>query len=189
MGQTGLDQALWAFGRGSGITALAMLTLAVIVGIIARSGRMLLLPRVALAELHRGVALIATTLVALHVISLLADPHSQLRLLDALIPFAGRYRPLWVGLGTVAVDLLAAIVISALLRRRLGPRVFRVIHWATYVLWPTALIHALGAGTDVTHPWMLAFTAACVLGVTAAVAWRISRDFVEFGQARARSIR
>src|SRR5258708_38933337 len=116
MGQTGLDQALWAFGRGSGITALAVLTVSVVVGIVARSGRTLVLPRVGLAGLHRGVALIATTLVAIHVASLLADPHSQLRLLDALVPFAGRYRPLWVGLGTVALYLLAALVISALLR-------------------------------------------------------------------------
>ncbi|MFJ4654529.1 ferric reductase-like transmembrane domain-containing protein [Nocardia sp. NPDC088792] len=187
MGQTSLDQALWAFGRGSGIIALAMLSLAVIVGIIARSGRTLLLPRVGLAELHRGVALIATALVCLHVLSLLADPDSQLRLLDALVPFAGHYRPLWVGLGTVAVDLLAAIIVSALLRHRLGPRAFRVVHWATYVLWPAALIHALGAGTDVTHPWMLAFTAACVLGVIVTAIWRISNDFAEYG--RVRSIR
>ncbi|WP_327138760.1 ferric reductase-like transmembrane domain-containing protein [Nocardia sp. NBC_01327] len=189
MGQTGLDQALWAFGRGSGITALIMLTVAVITGIGSRSGRTLLLPRLGLAELHRGAALIATALIAVHVVSLLADPYSQLRLLDTLVPFAGDYRPLWVGLGTVAVDLLAAIVVSALLRHRIGPNAFRVIHWAAYVFWPVALIHALGAGTDSGRLWMLAVAAACTLGVVAAMAWRISRDFAEFGLARERSLR
>jgi methionine sulfoxide reductase heme-binding subunit len=189
MGQTGMDQALWAFGRGSGITALAMLTVSLIVGIGARSGRTLVLPRFGLAELHRGAALIATALVAIHVVSLLADPHSQLRLLDAAVPFAGSYRPLWVGLGTVAVDLFAAIVVSALLRHRLGPRAFRVVHWATYALWPIALAHALGAGTDAARPWMLVFAATCVLAVLGAVTWRVSRDYDEFAHARARSIR
>ncbi|WP_405136390.1 ferric reductase-like transmembrane domain-containing protein [Nocardia sp. NBC_01388] len=184
-----MDQALWAFGRGSGITALAMLTVAVITGIGSRSGRTLLLPRLGLAELHRGAALIATALIGIHVLSLLADPYSQLRLLDALVPFAGNYRPLWVGLGTVAVDLLAAIVVSALLRHRIGPNAFRVIHWAAYAFWPIALIHALGAGTDAGRPWMLALAAACTLAVAAALAWRISGDFAEFGKTRERSIR
>lgn len=166
-----------------------MLTVSVVTGIGARSGRTLVLPRFGLAELHRGAALIATTLVAVHVLSLLADPYSQLRLVDVLVPFAGHYRPLWLGLGTVAVDLLVAIVVSALLRRRLGPGVFRVIHWATYAFWPVALIHALGAGTDAGRPWMLAIAAACTLTVAAVLAWRISRDFAEFGQAREGSIR
>ncbi|WTL36113.1 ferric reductase-like transmembrane domain-containing protein [Nocardia sp. NBC_01503] len=184
-----MDQALWAFGRGSGATALAMLTVAVITGIGSRSGRALLLPRSGLAELHRGAALIATVLVGVHVLSLLADPYSQLHLLDTLVPFAGDYRPLWVGLGTVAVDLLVAIALSALLRHRIGPRVFRVIHWAAYAFWPLALIHALGAGTDAGRPWMLVIAAACTLAVAAALAWRISGDFAEFGRTRERGIR
>lgn len=180
MTSAGLDEALWAFGRGSGVAALVVLTIALAVGIAARSGRAMLLPRTGLADLHRGAALCATALVGLHVLSLLADPHAQLRLVDVVVPFANSYRPIWLGFGTVAVDLVAAIVISALLRRRIGPRAFRLVHWATYLLWPIALLHAVGTGTDNTQPWMLIVAAACSLTVAAAVIWRASSDFTEY---------
>lgn len=65
-----------------------------------------------------------------------------------MLPFAGNYRPLWQGLGTVALDLMAAIVVTSLLRHRLGARVWRAVHWLTYLCWPMALPHGLGTGSD-----------------------------------------
>lgn len=189
MTQSGFDQAFWAFGRGSGIVALVLLSVAVAAGIAARSGRAVLLPRAGLAEFHRGAALSATALVGVHVLTLLADPYAQLRLLDVVVPFTSGYRPLWVGLGTVAVDLLIAVVVTALLRHRLGPNLFRLIHWAVYLLWPVALAHALGSGSDITRPWMLTVVGACVLGVAAAGVWRLGRDFAEFDNTAQRSPR
>ncbi|MBY8859610.1 ferric reductase-like transmembrane domain-containing protein [Nocardia sp. CA2R105] len=184
-----MTEALWAFGRGSGIAALAVLTVAVVAGIAARSGRAITLPRTAIADLHRGASLIACTLVGIHVLSLLADPDAQLRLIDIVVPFAANYRPVWMGLGTVAVDLLIAVVVSALLRHRLGPRTFRLIHWAAYGLWPVALIHALGTGTDASRPWLLTVAGACILAVAAAVTWRTAGNFTEFGRIQRRSAR
>jgi methionine sulfoxide reductase heme-binding subunit len=180
MTSAGMDQALWAFGRGSGGAALVVLTIALAAGIAARSGHAMLLSRIGLAEFHRGAALCATALAGLHVLSLLADPYAQLRLVDVAVPFANSYRPIWLGFGTVAVDLVAAVVISALLRRRIGPRVFRFVHWATYLLWPVALLHAVGTGTDNTQPWLLVVAAACALTIAAAVIWRTSSDFTEY---------
>ncbi|MFJ9368676.1 iron reductase [Nocardia sp. NPDC101769] len=183
MGQAGFDEALWAFGRGTGVMALVVLTVAVVAGIVARSGRVIVLPRAGMAVFHRGAALTAVGLVAGHVASLLADPWAQLRLVDVVVPFGGAYRPMWVGFGTVAVDLLAAVTVSGLLRHRIGPHVFRAVHWATYALWPVALIHALGAGTDVFRPWLAAVLVACAVAVVAAAGWRISRGFTEIGVA------
>jgi hypothetical protein len=60
------------------------------------------------------------------------------------------YRPLWLGFGVMAFDLFLAILISSLLRRRIGPRIWRLIHWGTWAMWPLALSHALGSGTDTT---------------------------------------
>ncbi|MQY21061.1 ferric reductase-like transmembrane domain-containing protein [Nocardia macrotermitis] len=189
MSHEALTQALWAFGRGSGVAALVVSTVAVVVGIAARSGRAITLPRSGIAELHRGASLIACALVAIHVVTLLADPDAQLRLIDILVPFAADYRPLWLGLGTVAVDLLIAVVVSALLRHRLGPRVFRLIHWAAYGLWPVALVHALGTGTDAGRPWLLAIAGVCVVAVAGAVTWRAGANFTEFGRIQRRSVR
>lgn len=170
------SEALWALGRGTGIVGLGFLTLSVLLGVAARSGRPLLgLPRFGIAAVHRFVALASMLLVVLHVGLLYLDPYAKLRLIDAVVPFLGAYRPLWQGLGTLAVDLLLVVAVTSLLRERLGPRVFRAVHWSTYLLWPIAMAHGLGNGTDTGQRWLQAFAGGCAIMVAAAVVWRISR--------------
>jgi methionine sulfoxide reductase heme-binding subunit len=180
-----IDDALWAIGRGTGITALGFLTISVALGIGTRSGRSLFaLPRFAVADVHRFVALAGSLLVLLHMALLFLDPYAQLRFVDTVVPFLGAYRPMWQGLGTLAFDVLVVIVLTSLLRRRLGVRAFRVVHWIAYALWPIALAHALGNGTDVDHGWFLAFAGCCALTVGVAVVWRLRADFTEYADAR-----
>ena len=124
--------------------------------------------------MHGTLALAAVTLVAAHVLTSVLDPFAPLRLADAVIPFAGRYRPVWVGLGAVAFDLLLVLVVTSLLRRRIGARAWRAVHWAAYACWPPALVHALGAGSDVRSRWMLAVAAGCLGIAVIAVAVRIA---------------
>jgi sulfoxide reductase heme-binding subunit YedZ len=175
------SEALWALGRGNGIVALAFMTLSVALGIATRSARPLLwLPRFGIADVHRFVALAGTLLVALHLGLLFLDPYAKLKLIDFVVPFLGAYRPMWQGLGTVAVDLLIVVVITSLLRQRLGLRVFRVAHWATYLLWPIAMAHALGNGTDAGHVWFMAFAGVCALIVAVSVVWRLRSNFAEY---------
>jgi methionine sulfoxide reductase heme-binding subunit len=179
------DEALWAVGRGTGITALAFLTISVALGIATRSGRPLQwLPRFAVADVHRFAALAGSLLVALHITLLFLDPYAQLRLIDFAVPFLGSYRPLWQGLGTLAVDILIVVVITSLLRHRVGARAFRAVHWLTYALWPIALAHALGNGTDSHHIWFMAFAACCALTVAVALVWRLRSNFAEYAEAR-----
>lgn len=179
------DEALWALGRGTGITALAFLTISVALGIATRSGRPLQgLPRFAVADVHRFAALAGTLLVTGHITLLFLDPYAQLRFLDFVAPFFGAYRPLWQGLGTLAVDLLVVVVITSLLRHRLGVRAFRVVHWLTYALWPIAVAHALGNGTDAERVWFLAFGGCCAATVGVALVWRLRSNFVEYADAR-----
>jgi sulfoxide reductase heme-binding subunit YedZ len=170
----GVTSALWYAGRGFGVSALCLLTLVMVLGICSRSGRPLPgLPRFAVAAVHRTTSLTALLFVALHVVTLMADPYAQLHLLDAVVPFAGTYRPLWQGLGTVAIDLVGLLVLSSLLRRRIGLTVWRVLHWAAYLCWPAAILHAFGNGTDARSRWMLIVLAACVGAVGTASAWRL----------------
>jgi len=179
------SEALWAIGRGCGITALGFLTLSLALGIVTRSGRPLpALPRFAVADVHRFTALAGTLLVALHVGLLFADPYAQLRMIDFVVPFLGAYRPLWQGLGTLAVDLLLVVVVSSVLRRHLGLRAFRVVHWTSYALWPIALAHALGNGTDTGQLWFQVFAGGCALAACAALAWRVRSEFTEYACAR-----
>ena len=175
------SEALWALGRGNGIVALAFMTLSVVLGIGVRSGRPLFtLPRFGIADVHRFVALAATLLVALHMGLLFMDPYAKLRLIDFVVPFLGAYRPLWQGLGTVAFDVLIVVIITSLLRRRLGLRIFRAVHWTTYLLWPIAMAHALGNGTDAGRIWFLGFAGVCALIVAITLVWRLRANFTEY---------
>ena len=123
-----------------------------------------------MADLHKTASLTGTGLVAVHVTSLLLDPYAQLRLVDLALPFLGAYRPLWLGLGTLAIDVLVVIVASSLLRHRIGPRVFKALHWPAYGLWPVAFLHALGTGTDAGTWWFRAVAVGCALAVGGALA-------------------
>jgi sulfoxide reductase heme-binding subunit YedZ len=176
----GLTDALWYLGRGTGIVTLVLLTLVVALGVTSRSGRALPgLPRFAVAALHRNAALLAVTFLAVHVTTLLADPYAQLRLVDLVLPFGAAYRPLWLGLGTLALDCLAAITVTSLLRHRIGRAGWRTTHWLAYAAWPLALLHGLGAGSDAGLGWMRMVTLGCFVGVCAAVVWRVSDTFVK----------
>lgn len=180
-----LDTALWAFGRGTGVVALVLFTLSIVLGIVSRSGRPLPgLGRFGTADVHRTVALTGTMLVLAHVVTLFFDSYAQLRLVDLVVPFLGAAKPLWLGLGTVALDLLGVVTVVSLLRHRVGPRIFKAVHWATYLLWPTALIHTLGNGTDATSVWLLGIAASCTVAVAGAIGWRISPSFAGRGWRR-----
>jgi methionine sulfoxide reductase heme-binding subunit len=173
-----MDEALWALGRATGALGLLLMTGSVVLGILTRSGRPAIgLPRFGVATLHRNVGILATAFIAIHVVSLLFDPYAQLKLVDLVVPFLGEYRPFWLGLGTVAIDLMLAVTITALLRRRIGARAFRAVHLSTYALWPIALAHGFGTGTDALTPWMIALTVVSVGAVAAALAWRLSARF------------
>lgn len=180
-----MDEAMWAFGRVSGFISLALFTATVLLGILTRSGRPLItLPRFSVTLLHRNFALLASVFLGLHVGSLLLDSYAKLNLVDVLVPFLGSYRPFWQGLGTAALDLVLAIVITGLLRHRIGQRTFRAVHWLSYAMWPIALAHAIGNGTDGTSKWFLVLAAASVAAVGGAVFWRLSATFLETSKAR-----
>jgi predicted ferric reductase len=185
-----MDEALWAFGRVSGFISLALFTFSVLLGILNRSGRpLLVLPRFSISLLHRNIALLATVFLGLHVGSLLLDSYAKLNVIDVLVPFLGAYRPFWQGLGTVALDLVVAVVVTGLLRHRLGQRTFKAVHWLTYAMWPIALAHAIGNGTDGTGKWFLVLAVASVAAVGGAVIWRLSSTFLETAKAREGGLR
>jgi DMSO/TMAO reductase YedYZ heme-binding membrane subunit len=125
--------------------------------------------------LHRDISLLVVVLVVVHVITTVLDGFAPISLLDGVIPFRSPYRPLWLGLGTISFDLLIALVITSLARRRLGYRSWRLIHWLAYASWPVAVLHGLGTGSDVKSWWLEALTVLCVAAVVVAVLLRIGR--------------
>jgi sulfoxide reductase heme-binding subunit YedZ len=170
---------LWYLSRGTGAITLVLLSASVILGIAGtlrwRLGART--PRFVVDGLHPNVSLLVMVLLAAHVATALLDPFAHLRLLDAVVPLASRYRPLWLGFGALAFDLLIALVVTSALRARLGLRAWRAVHWAAYLCWPVAVLHGLGTGTDARSVWLQVLTAACVAGVVAALAARLLRDW------------
>jgi predicted ferric reductase len=170
-----MTNASWYLGRGTGVSALVMFTIVMVLGIVVRSGRPLPgLPRFAVSAVHRTASLTALGLLAVHITTLYLDPFAQLRLVDLVMPFRGAYRPLWLGLGTLAADLIVVLIGTSLLRQHIGRRTWRVLHWAAYACWPFAMAHAIGNGTDGTTSWLLAIAAGCAVTVVGALAWRLA---------------
>lgn len=184
-----MDELMWAIGRVSGFVSMFLLTAALLLGILSRSGRPLLaIPRVSLSLLHRNFSLLSAIFLGIHVGTLLLDSYAQLNVIDVLVPFLGNYEPFWQGLGTVACDIVLALIVTGLLRHRLRPSVFRTIHWLNYAMWPLALAHSLGNGTDGSDTWFLAAAVVCSVSVLAAVVWRLSSRFLEHSLNRQESM-
>jgi Ferric reductase like transmembrane component len=165
---------LWYATRATGVVALVLLTATVVLG-VAGTARFAAprWPRMLTAGLHRNLSLLSVAFVAAHVLTTVLDSYAPIGWISAIVPFTSPYRTFWLSLGTVSADLLLAVVITSLLRVRLGYRAWRAVHWLGYACWPVALWHGLGTGTDTRLPWLLALDAACVAAVTGALGWRL----------------
>jgi sulfoxide reductase heme-binding subunit YedZ len=167
--------ATWLLTRASGAVSLVLLTAGLTLGVVNVSRwRARAWPRFVIDALHRNLALLAVTFVLVHVASSVLDQFVSIGILDALVPFAGSYQTLWLGLGALAFDLLLALVLTGLLRQRIGHRLWRATHWLAYACWPIAVLHTLGIGSDASHAWMLALTLGCIGAVAVAVVGRLA---------------
>ncbi|MFE9093417.1 ferric reductase-like transmembrane domain-containing protein [Streptomyces sp. NPDC007264] len=171
---------LWYATRATGLVALLLLTLCVTLGVLTTvrfaSPKW---PRFVTVGLHNNTSLLTAVFLALHVLTTVVDSYTDIRPTDAFLPFAANYRPLWLGLGTVASDLLIALIVTSLVRVRMGHRGWRAIHWLAYVSWPVAVVHALGTGTDPATVWGAALVLVCLGAVLGASVWRLAAGWPE----------
>jgi methionine sulfoxide reductase heme-binding subunit len=177
--------AYWYLARGTGAVALVLLTASVVIGILGSvrfAGARW--PRFAVDAVHRDISLLVIVVLVIHIVTSVLDGFAPITLLDGVVPFRSSYRPLWLGLGTLSFDLLVAIVVTSLVRRRLGYRAWRAVHWLAYASWPVAVLHGLGTGSDIKQWWMLGLTVVCVMAVLVAVWIRIARGSSEHAGVR-----
>ena len=166
---------LWYATRATGLVTLLLLTASMLLGIIT-AGRFASenWPRFLTVGLHRNLTLLVLVFLVLHVGTTVVDTYTSIPAAAAFIPFASHYKAPWLGLGAVALDLLIAVLVTSLLRSRLGLRAWRRLHWLAYACWPVALIHGLGTGTDRRTLWVFAATVGCAAAVAVAATWRIA---------------
>ena len=156
MSTTATGSALWFLSRGTGIVSLVLLSVVMTLGLLTRGGRTLPgLPTSAVTLLHRNASLLALAFLAVHISTAIVDPYVTINIVDAFVPFVSDYQPFWLGLGALALDIGLALVVTSLVRVRLGLRAWRTVHWAAYVLWPLILVHGYVMGPDIRSGWLL----------------------------------
>ena len=167
----------WYLARATGLVLLVVFTAATVLGVVSSTaatdtaGRRV--PRFVATDLHRRLSLLAAVLLAGHIAVSVADSYVSITALDAVVPFVGSYRRIWLGFGTLATDVTLAVVVTSALRHRIGPRMWRAVHLSVYLAWPAVLLHGLGTGSDTRRLAALAVTGACTLVVLGAVGWRL----------------
>jgi DMSO/TMAO reductase YedYZ heme-binding membrane subunit len=120
----------------------------------------------------------------IHIVTTLADSFVPIHVQDVVIPFISAYRPVWLGLGAIAFDLMLALTVTSLLRARMSYRSWRLVHWTSYLCWPIAVVHGLGTGTDTPVHWVLGLTIACVAVIAALIGWRLAYGWPAHAGAR-----
>ncbi len=164
----------WFITRGTGAISLVLLTVSLALGIAdVRRLRLPGVPRFVIDALHRNASLLAVVFIVVHIATSILDGFAPIGLLDAVVPLHSAYRPIWLGLGAVAFDLMLAVTITSLLRQRLGYRAWRTTHWLAYASWPIAIVHGFGTGSDAKTHWLLLLSAACVVVMLVAIISRV----------------
>ena len=165
---------LWLVSRGSGLVLLVVLSAVVVLGVCTRLGSApRAFPRFAVAELHRTLALFSVAFLILHVVTAILDPYVAIGWWATIVPFASHYRAAALALGTLAVDLGVAVVLTSLARRHLGFRLWRAVHWLAYLAWPLAFIHSTTAGGDLGLWWVAALVWGSAIAVSVAIGARV----------------
>ena len=169
----------WYAARAAGIVAYVLLTGVVLVGVtLAGKVQVPRWPKFAVTDVHRFGSLLVGAFLSIHVLTIAIDSYTPFSLTQLLVPLTSSYRPAWVAVGIVAAELLVALAVANKLRSRLPYRLWRRLHYLTFLVWAGATAHALGAGTDTRTVWLLPLYLACVSSVFAALAWRLTRSRV-----------
>ncbi len=172
---TEASRTFWFLTRASGIVALVLLTAVVVLGVVVTAGwSSPRWPRFVSQGLHRNLTLMALAMLVLHIVTTVADGFAPIGFVDAFVPFHSPYRPIWLGMGALSFDLLVAVTLTSLVRRHIGYRIWKAVHWASYAMWPLAVLHGLGTGTDTRLSPVLFVNLACAVAVLGAIGWRLS---------------
>ena len=157
---------LWFANRGTGMVLMLLLTLSALLGLLATQGDAgRRVPRFVTQSLHRNLSLLSLALLGVHAASAVLDEYVDIRWWQAVVPFGATYKPLPLGLGALALDVMAVVVATSLLRHRLRHRHWRIVHLSAYAAWAVAMAHGFLIGTDSGVPVMRWLTIGCVASV------------------------
>jgi sulfoxide reductase heme-binding subunit YedZ len=163
-----VSPGVWYFARSAGVVAYLLLSSSVLLGVLMAGKSTFTWPKFAVEEVHRFLAILTGVFIVLHGGSLLLDRVVPISLGQELVPFTSQYRPIAVGLGVCAMELMAAVGITNALRSRLPYTAWRKLHYLTLPAWLLATLHGVLAGTDAGAPWFAAIAAGAFAAVAIA---------------------
>jgi sulfoxide reductase heme-binding subunit YedZ len=167
-----VNELLWFTSRATGVVSILLLTAVLVLGLlVAGRRRPHGMSQTVVTGLHRSLALGTSAFLLLHVATAVIETYVSIDLVSVVVPFSSSYQRAWVGLGTIALDIGAAVVVTSLLRHRLPERLWRGVHLLALVLWPLAIAHGLALGTA-DEPVLRLTTIACAVVGAASLAWR-----------------
>lgn len=148
-------KAYWYLSRASGFVAYGLLWLSLVLGVAITSRLAPIWPGgPAALDLHQHASMLGLAFALFHALILLGDPYIGYTPAQILVPFASAgYEPLWVGMGQLGVYLMAIVGLSFYVRRLIGRRLWRAVHFASYAVFALALLHGVLSGTDSATPW------------------------------------
>jgi predicted ferric reductase len=166
--------AFWYATRATGLMALVLLTLTMVLGITTTTrAKARNWPGFAQQEMHRRISILSVVFLGIHVLTSVMDTFVNISWVAIVIPFTSKYSAFWVGVGAIALDLMLAVFVTSLLRERMRPATWRAVHWLAYASWPVAMAHTFGMGTDAGEGWVVVLGVLCCLSVAAALGWRL----------------
>ena len=163
----------WLISRASGIVAVILISLSVLMGLAMAARLLRPAHKRAVVRLHEYVAVLSLVAIAVHGLTLLGDTWLKPGLTGITVPFALSYRPVWTGLGLIAGYLALLLGPTFYLRKRIGARRWRKLHRATTVVWVLAAVHALGSGSDAGTLWLRAIVLLPAVPIVYALTARV----------------
>lgn len=164
---------VWYLSRATGVVSIVLMTAVMVLGLFLSGARRSAGARTTVTQaLHRSLALGMLVFLVAHIVTAIVDTYVHIGVLAAVLPFTSSYSRFSVGLGTLGLDVLAAIIVTSVARHRISERLWRVVHRAAFVMWPLTLWHGIAMGTG-NEPLLRLTTVGCGVVGLLALAWRL----------------
>lgn len=179
----------WLVSRASGIVALVVISLAVLIGLAMAAQLVRGALKRSAARVHEHLALIGLVAIAVHGASLLGDRWLRPGIRGITVPFWMGYRPALTGLGIISGYLVLLLGPSFYFRRRIGARLWRRLHRLIVLAWILAAVHTLGSGSDGTSLWLRCVVLVPVTPIVYALVLRLLSERAAAPTSRGRRAR
>ncbi|KAF0111174.1 MAG: hypothetical protein FD147_1112 [Chloroflexi bacterium] len=148
-------KAFWYLARGSAFSAYFLLWFSMLLGVGITNKMAAIWPGLPpTIDLHQYTSILGLAFGLFHGLILLGDHFINFSFFQIMVPFSTtNFKPVAVGIGQLGFYLMAIITISFYVRKKIGGKTWRVIHFGSFASYLFALLHGISAGSDTTTIW------------------------------------